>query len=178
MTVAPWPASPTPADIPSTPPGNYTTGPATSAVASSGGSSTVAESTVLPAGRNGYEFDTYDDPSEREEVFFLWKLIMWVFAKFFQIKLPEGGYCSTYREWHIAWEGIWAGIKAPQLADIPECPPRWMDECLYYRGHATVSNVLKIYGFAGVASGFGTLTGWMFVNGITPADILKLIGIS
>jgi hypothetical protein len=135
----------------------------------------VAESTALPTGRNGYEYDTYDDPSEREEVFFLWKLIMWAFAKFFGIKLPEGGYCSTYREWHISWEGIWAGIKAPQLADIPECPPRWMDETLYYRGHATVANVLKIYGFAGVAGAFGTVTGWMAVNGVSPTEMLKLL---
>jgi hypothetical protein len=50
-----------------------------------------------------------------------------------------------------------------------------MDETLYYRGHATVANVLKIYGFAGVAGAFGTVTGWMAVNGVSPTEMLKLL---
>lgn len=102
----------------------------------------------------GYSFDPYKD--ETAETFIVWKIIMWLASKFFGIKLDEGGFCSTYREWHILWEGAWAGIKAPQLADIPECPPLWASEegyeAQYYKGAAIVCNVAKCYGTASAAT--------------------------
>lgn len=103
----------------------------------------------------GYTVDPY--AGETAETFFLWKLIIWLVLKMTGIRLEEGGFCSTYREWHIGMEGAWAGIRAPQLADIPECPPLWADEALYYKGFAIVFNVGKIYGSAGAATLAGTL---------------------
>lgn len=66
-----------------------------------------------------------------------------------------GGLFSTWRERHIAIAGVWAGLRAPQFADIPECPPLWMDEVQYYRGAALISNVAKIYGTSAVATLIG-----------------------
>ena len=73
-------------------------------------------------------------------------------AKFFAQWTGAGGLFSTWRERHIAIAGVWAGLRAPQFADIPECPPLWMDEVQYYRGAAIISNVIKIYGTSAVAT--------------------------
>ena len=76
-------------------------------------------------------------------------------SRFFARWTGPGGLLSTWRERHIAIAGVWAGLRAAQFADIPDCPPLWYDEIQYYRGAALISNVAKIYGTSAVA----TLTG-------------------
>jgi hypothetical protein len=109
--------------------------------------------------------DPYDTPGERAEGFFVGKII----GKFTG---ETDGFCSTYREWHILLAGIWAGMKAAQFADIPECPEYWADEAQYYHGGALVSNVAKIYGTSAGATLAGVFL-WLNSSGL-----LKLVGIS
>lgn len=116
--------------------------------------------------------DPYDTPEERAEGCFVGKIANMV-LKAFGLSDPEG-FCSTYREWHIFLAGIWAGLKAAQFADIPECPPMWEDEQQYYKGGAIASNVAKIYGTAGGASLIGALSGiWLWLNSSGVLDALR-----
>lgn len=96
----------------------------------------------------GYTVDPYkDEGGECDDAI----------AKFFARFSGPGGMFSTWRERHIAISGVWAGLRAAQFADIPDCPPLWMDEVQYYRGMAMIANVVKIYGFSAAATLFGTL---------------------
>jgi hypothetical protein len=96
-----------------------------------------------PDPKPGTNYDPYkDEGGETDDV------ISQFFAKF----TGPGGMFSTWRERHIAISGVWAGLRAPQFADIPECPPLWMDEAQYYRGAAMIANVVKIYGTSALAS--------------------------
>ena len=80
-------------------------------------------------------------------------------SKIFEPYTGKGGLFSTWRERHIAISGIWAGLKAAQFADIPDCPPLWSDEIQYYRGAAMISNVIKIYGTSAGATLVGVIGG-------------------
>jgi hypothetical protein len=99
-----------------------------------------------PDPKPGYNYDPYKGEEGECDDFI---------SKFFNRYTGAGGLLSTWRERHIAIAGVWAGLRAAQFADIPECPPMWMDEVQYYRGAALISNVAKIYGTSAVA----TLTG-------------------
>ena len=82
----------------------------------------------------GYNFDPYKyENGEVEDGISLF-FVKWT---------GPGGLFSTWRERHIAIAGAWAGLRAGTFADIPECPPLWMDEIQYYRGAAMVFNVIK-----------------------------------
>lgn len=100
-----------------------------------------------PDPKPGYNYDPYKDEGGECDDFI---------SKFFNKYTGAGGLLSTWRERHIVIAGIWAGLRAPQFADIPECPPLWMDEVQYYRGAALISNVLKIYGTSAAATLIGT----------------------
>lgn len=78
-------------------------------------------------------------------------------SKLFEKWTGKGGMFSTWRERHIAIQGIWAGLRAPQFAEIPDTPPLWRDEDQYYKGAALISNVIKIYGTSAVATLVGGL---------------------
>lgn len=82
----------------------------------------------------GYTTDPYDTPGERAEGCPIGKLFPWT---------GPDGLWSTWREWHITEAGLWAGLRAGTLQDIPDCPPLWSDEMQYYRSAAAVANVLK-----------------------------------
>lgn len=116
--------------------------------------------------------DPYDTPEERAEGCFVGHIAN-IFLKAFGLADPEG-FCSTYREWHIFLAGLWAGFKAAQFADIPDCPAMWYDEQQYYAGGAILANVWKIYGTAASA----TLAGvWLWLNSSGMLDaLLKTIG--
>lgn len=101
---------------------------------------------VMPAGTGpGYTTDPYNTPEEHAECDD-------AISKFTAQWTGPGGLLSTWRERHIAINGIWAGLRAPQFADIPDCPPLWVDEVQYYRGAALISNVAKIYGTSALAT--------------------------
>ena len=94
----------------------------------------------------GYTTDPYkDEGGETDDAI----------SKFFEQWTGKGGLLSTWRERHIAIAGVWAGLRAAQFADIPDCPPLWMDEVQYYRGAALISNVAKIYGTSAIATATG-----------------------
>lgn len=120
---------------------------------------------VTPARTSGagYSYDPYDSPEERAEGCFVASIANILLGSF-GLQDP-GGFCSTYREWHVFNAGIWSGLKAKQFADIPDCPPLWEDEIQYYRGGAILSNVAKIYGFSASAALVGVF-GWMNRTGI------------
>jgi hypothetical protein len=123
--------------------------------------------TATTKGIIGYDYDPYDDGSERAEGFFVGvlfgKILSTIGSKFGIPTLDDpSGFLSTYREWHIACAGAWAGLRAGTFADIPECPPLWQDEIQYYRGFAAGFNVLKcqwptvsVFLAAGAAKYFG-----------------------
>jgi hypothetical protein len=94
----------------------------------------------------GFNYDPYKDEGGEVEDGITLLLLKWT---------GKGGLFSTWRERHIAISGVWAGLRAAQFADIPECPPLWMDEVQYYRGAALISNVAKIYGTSAVATATG-----------------------
>jgi hypothetical protein len=114
--------------------------------------------------------DIYDSPGERAEGCFVGTIVAMILA-LFGLK-DFNGFCSTYREWHIFLAGIWAGLRAAQFADIPECPDYWMDEMQYYRGGAILANVSKIYGTSAAATVAGI---YLWANS---SGILKLAGIA
>jgi hypothetical protein len=114
--------------------------------------------------------DPYDSPEERAEGCFVGKIVTLLLASF-GLK-DQDGFCSTYREWHIFWAGIWAGARAAQFADIPECPEYWIDEMQYYRGGAILANVAKIYGTSALATIAGI---WVWAN---QSGLLKIAGLS
>lgn len=91
---------------------------------------------AVPAGRPGYDFDPYDSPGERAEGMFIGRMIGKVTGE-------SGGFCSTYREWHILLAGVSAGFRSPILGQVPECPPLWQDEAQYFNSAAMVANVIK-----------------------------------
>ena len=95
--------------------------------------------------RPGYEYDPYNSPGERAEGMFIGVLV----GKFTG---ETDGFCSTYREWHIFVQGLYAGFRAPQLGAVPECPPLWEDESQYFEGAAMIANVGKIYGTSTLAT--------------------------
>jgi hypothetical protein len=101
---------------------------------------------IPPDLKPGYNYDPYKDEGGEVDDFL---------SKILNKYTGAGGLLSTWRERHIAISGIWAGLRAAQFADIPDCPPLWMDEVQYYRGAALISNVAKIYGTSAIA----TLTG-------------------
>lgn len=115
-----------------------------------------------PDPRPGYNYDPYDSPEERAEC-------NDIISKALDRVTGPGGLLSTYRERHISIAGVWAGVRAAQFADIPDCPPLWMDEVQYYRGMALISNVIKIYGTSAMA----TLVGGAIA--LQQAGVLKLI---
>lgn len=101
-----------------------------------------------PKGRPGYDYDPYDAPGEKAEGFFVGvlfgKVLGFIGRKIGIETLDDpSGFLSTYREWHISLAGAWAGLRAGTFADIPDCPPMWIDEIQYYRGFAAFFNVLK-----------------------------------
>jgi len=99
----------------------------------------------------GYTFDPYkDEGGECDDI------ISRTLLKYTGMSC---GLFSTWRERHIAISGVWAGLRAAQFADIPDCPPMWMDEVQYYRGMAMIANVIKIYGFGAAAALFGAFVG-------------------
>lgn len=155
-----WPARPTPLEIQQV---------SAQIVSSAELSSPSAKRTAVSATGSGAGsvVDPYDSPGEREEGCFVGVFVSGILAKFGLIDVD--GFCSTYREWHIFLAGIWAGVKAPQLADIPDCPEYWQDEMQYYTGGAIVSNVAKIYGTAGLAA----LTGAGLA--INYAEVLQIV---
>jgi len=104
---------------------------------------------IPPNPNPGYNYDPYKDEGwECDDLYT--KFIM-------KYTGTTGGLFSTWRERHIAIAGLWAGLRAAQFADIPECPPLWMDELQYYRGMALISNVIKIYGTSAAATLAGVL---------------------
>lgn len=104
----------------------------------------------------GYTYDPYDSPGEHVEGFFLGK----IFGKFTG---ESDGFISTYREWHIFVQGLYAGFRGKTFGDVPECPPLWLDEAQYFEGAAMFANVIKCNWIAvlGViaAGGVGVYTG-------------------
>ena len=113
------------------------------------GGTAASPVTEAPAkGVPGKDYDPYDTGSERAEGFFVGvlfgKILSIIGAKFGIPTLDDpSGFMSTYREWHISLAGVWAGLRAGTFADIPDCPPLWMDELQYYRGAAAFANVIK-----------------------------------
>lgn len=82
----------------------------------------------------GYTVDPYkDEGAEVDDVI----------SKLFEPISGKGGILSTWRERHIAIAGACDGLKAGTLADIPKCPPLWVDEAQYYEGFAAIFNVAK-----------------------------------
>jgi hypothetical protein len=118
--------------------------------------------------------DPYDTPGERAEGCFVGAIVSGILRKFGLIDV--NGFCSTYREWHILQAGIWAGFKAGQLADIPECPAYWQDEAQYYHGGAMIANVAKIYGTSGLAT-LGGVVLWANQSEILPLIKALIAGI-
>ena len=104
----------------------------------------------------GYDFDPYDSPGEKAEGMFVGTII----GKFTG---EADGFCSTYREWHIFWQGAYAGFRAKTLGDVPTVPPLWQDEGQYYEGAAMLFNVVKCQWPTVVAAigaiGLGSYTG-------------------
>jgi hypothetical protein len=122
----------------------------------------------------GSVIDPYDSPAERAEGCFVGTIVSGILAKFGLIDV--NGFCSTYREWHIFQAGIWAGFRAGQLADIPECPEYWQDEAQYYHGGAMLANVAKIYGTSGLAT-LGGVVLWANQSEILPLIKALIAGI-
>jgi hypothetical protein len=87
-------------------------------------------------GRLGYDYDPYDSPGEKVEGFFLGTIIG-------KLTGETDGFISTYREWHIFLQGMYAGFRAPTFGAVPECPPLWGDESQYFNSAAMVCNVIK-----------------------------------
>lgn len=86
------------------------------------------------------ESDPYDSPGERAEIF-----------------SNYNGLFSTWREIHISIRAVAAGLRAPQLGQVPECPAMWKDEGQYWDGCAMIANVAKIYGSASIATLMGAV---------------------
>lgn len=112
--------------------------------------------------RPGYDFDDYDTPGERAEGFFVGvlfgKLLAWIGRLLGIATLDDpSGFLSTYREWHIFIQGLYAGFRAKTFGDVPECPPLWSDESQYFEGAAMFANVVKCQWptMALVLAGFG-----------------------
>ncbi len=82
----------------------------------------------------GYTFDPYADEGNQTTFFSAW------ISKF--TGQPDG-FLSSYREWHIFVNAIAAGLKAPILENVPECPPLWWDEKQYWDLPAMFANILK-----------------------------------
>ena len=122
----------------------------------------------------GSMVDPYDSPEERAEGCFVGAIASGILAKFGLIDV--NGFCSTFREWHIFQAGIWAGFRAGQLADIPECPEYWQDEAQYYHGGAMLANVAKIYGTSGLAT-LGGVALWANQSEILPLIKALIAGI-
>lgn len=95
------------------------------------------------------ESDPYDTPEERAECH---DVITFLFSW-----SGENGLFSTWRERHIAIRGGAAGLRAPQLSQVPECPDMWKDEGQYWDGCGMICNVAKIYGSASIATMMGAL---------------------
>ena len=102
----------------------------------------------MPTEGVGYTIDPYKDEGGECDDFI---------SKFFERWTGKAGLFSTWRERHIAIQGVWAGLRAAQFADIPDTPPLWRDEDQYYKGAAIISNVAKIYGTSAVATASGIL---------------------
>ena len=120
-------------------------------------------------GKMGYDFDPFDSPGEKVEGFFIGTII----GKF----TGEGdGFLSTYREWHIFIQGMYAGFRAPTLGAVPECPPLWQDEAQYFEGAAMVTNVIKCQ-WPTVVAAIGAI-GLGSYTGIIPPGTLSSIATS
>jgi len=129
-----------------------------------------AVATSTPSkGVNGVDYDTYDTPGERAEGMFVGKLI----GKFTG---ETDGFCSTYREWHIMWRGIYDGFRAPTLGAVPKCPPLWEDEAQYYEPASMLANVIKCQ-WPAVATGIAAIAAGSY-TGIIPAGTLSSIATS
>ena len=134
----------------------------------------VVSATSCGAGSVVDDKDPYDSPGERAEGCFIGAIASGLLRKFGLIDV--NGFCSTYREWHILQAGIWAGFRAGQLADIPECPEYWQDEAQYYHGGAMLANVAKIYGTSGLAT-LGGVVLWANQSEILPLIKALIAGI-
>ena len=121
------------------------------------------------AGKMGYDFDPFDSPGEKVEGFFIGTMI----GKFTG---ETDGFLSTYREWHIFLQGMYAGFRAPTLGAVPECPPLWQDEAQYFQGPAMVANVIKCQ-WPSLAVGIGAI-GLGSYTGIIPPGTLSSIATS
>jgi hypothetical protein len=84
----------------------------------------------------GYTEDPYDSPGERAEGMFVGRYIATFTGD------PDG-FLSTYREWHIFLAAVTTGIRTKTLENIPECPPKWVDEKQYSDTPAMVANIIK-----------------------------------
>jgi len=89
----------------------------------------------------GYTTDPYDTPEEKAECK---DLITKVFAW-----TGKDGTFSTWRERHVFIRGAVAGLKAPALENVPNCPPMWDDEGQYWDAAAMGFNVGKIICYSG-----------------------------
>lgn len=103
---------------------------------------------AVQTGRPGYDYDPYDSPGERAEGFFVGalfgKALSWIGPRIGIATLDDpSGFLSTYREWHISIQGLYAGFRAKTFGDVPECPPLWSDESQYFEGFAMFANVVK-----------------------------------
>ena len=131
-----------------------------------------APNAVVVVGEAGYDFDPYDSPGEKVEGFFVGQIV----NRF--VSDPDG-FCSTYREWHIMWQGAYAGFRAKTLGDVPKVPPLWQDEGQYYEGAAMLFNIIKCQWPTVVAAigaiGVGSYTG-MIPQGTITHIISSLMG--
>jgi hypothetical protein len=98
-----------------------------------------------PNAKAGYTFDPYSDACQMANIgdrTFLF---------------------HNFRQIHVGIDAFYAGLKAPSLKQLPECPPLWQDVVHYWDGMCIIGYFayLAVPGISGI---IGTLLSLKFMG--------------